>query len=99
MRQKSSPSYIVYNIAYWTGVVLAIACFCLVLAHETSLAPRIGLAGMPLSWVLGIAAILAFLVAEQIAPHEPPEEERWSAETSSAAETSPCKGVEERVSM
>jgi len=49
---------------YWIGVTTTMACFALVLARNTELIWRFEHAGIPLSWLAGVVAILAFLGAE-----------------------------------
>jgi hypothetical protein len=69
----------------WLGVVLTLACFAVVLAGNTELVWRFEHAGMPLSWVLAGAAVLAFLATElcdSTAPL-PGEEEDSSSQLSS----------------
>jgi hypothetical protein len=49
---------------YWIGVTMTLACVAFVLAGNTGLAGRFEHRGFPLSWALGVAAIIAFLAAE-----------------------------------
>jgi hypothetical protein len=53
-----------YAVLYWSGVTMAVACFALVFAGNTLLVWRFEHAGLPLSWVAGAVAILAFMAAE-----------------------------------
>jgi hypothetical protein len=56
-----------YLVFYWLGVALAMGCLGLALAGNG----HSGQAGIPLSWQLGGAAILAFLAAEFGCPETP----------------------------
>ncbi len=49
---------------YWIGVIMALACFALVVAHGTELVGRLERRGFQLSWAFGVAAAIAFLAAE-----------------------------------
>ena len=49
---------------YWLGVTLTLACFAFVMAGNTELVGRFEHRGFPLSWALGLGAVLAFLAAE-----------------------------------
>jgi hypothetical protein len=49
---------------FWIGVILALASFAFVMGHGTELVGRFEHRGLPLSWVFGVAAVLAFLAAE-----------------------------------
>jgi hypothetical protein len=46
------------------GVVLTLACIATIVAGNTELVSRFEHAGLPLSWLLGGAAIVAFLATE-----------------------------------
>lgn len=48
----------------WIGVVLTLTCLAIVLAGNTAAAWRWEHAAVPLSWVLGAGAIIAFLATE-----------------------------------
>jgi len=54
----------IYVAFYWLGVVMALACFAVVLAGNTELLYRFEHRGLPLSWGFAGAAVLAFLAAE-----------------------------------
>jgi hypothetical protein len=73
----------------WIGVVLTLACFAVVTASNTELIWRFEHAGLPLSWVLAGAAVLAFLATEfcDSTASLPSEEEDSSAQFSSEWET------------
>jgi hypothetical protein len=49
---------------YWIGVASSLACFFLVLARNTEFGWRFEHSSVPLSWLAGVVAILAFLAAE-----------------------------------
>jgi hypothetical protein len=51
------------NLAYWAGVVMAVACVATVIADRTV---RMEFAGVPLAWIVGGAAILLIFVHELI---------------------------------
>jgi hypothetical protein len=69
---------------YWIGVALALACFGLVLAGNTEGLWQFEHAQVPLSWLFGGTAILAFLAAEfcHIPGPVPVEEEEEISEFS-----------------
>jgi len=73
----------------WIGVVLTVACFAAVLAGNTALLRQFEPAGVPLSWVLAGAAVLAFLATElcDSASSLPQEPEESSSPFSSEWET------------
>jgi hypothetical protein len=73
----------------WIGVVLTLACFAVVTASNTELIWRFEHAGLPLSWVLAGAAVLAFLATEfcDSTASLPSEEEDSSSQFSSEWET------------
>jgi|HubBroStandDraft_1064217.scaffolds.fasta_scaffold1777600_1 hypothetical protein len=52
------------GLAYWTGVVMVIACIVIVFSEHTPLVREMKLAGLPLVWVAGGVAILSILVHE-----------------------------------
>jgi hypothetical protein len=60
-KQSWTPAITVF---YCVGVAMTLACLALILAGNTDLGWRLEHQGFPLSWVLGSAAILAFLAAE-----------------------------------
>jgi len=49
---------------YWTGVALTLSCLALVLAGNTEFGWAFEHSRSPVSWILGGAAIVAFLVSE-----------------------------------
>ena len=51
-------------VFYWIGVVTTLGCFALVVAGNTALFGRFEHRGFPLSWIVGCAAVLAFLASE-----------------------------------
>ena len=53
-----------YWTCYWIGIVMAGACLFLVLAGDTESLWRFEHVHIPLSWVAGTVAMLAFLMAE-----------------------------------
>jgi len=53
-----------YRFFYWTGILLAMVSLSLVLGRSRALLLSWGSLGIPWSWVAGIAAILAFVIAE-----------------------------------
>jgi len=62
-RKSTAGSYWTTGF-YWIGVVMAIATFALILAGNTDLLWRFEHRGLPLSWAVAGAAVLAFLAAE-----------------------------------
>jgi len=68
---------VIKDTFYWFGVVMSIVCFVLVFARNTELVWRFEHAAVPLSWLAGAVAILAFLAAEysDTAPAIPTETE------------------------
>lgn len=58
-------------------MVMAIACFALAFAGNTALVARFATGGIPLSWMAGAVAIIAFLAYEfdDAAPTIPQETE------------------------
>jgi hypothetical protein len=69
----------------WIGVVLTLTCFATVVAGNTELVSRVEHTGVPLSWVLAGAAIIAFLATEfcDSTASIPLEEEHLNSESSS----------------
>lgn len=66
--------YVPASIFYWIGIVLSIGCLSLVFTGNTETIWRFEHIGIPLSWVAGACAILAFLAFEHLesgAPAEP----------------------------
>ena len=55
-------SYVFYSL----GLVLAVACLVMVLAGNTDLVGRLNHTSVPLSWLLGIGSILAFVAFEYL---------------------------------
>ena len=53
-----------YSTFYWIGIAMAVACVFLILAGNTESLWRFEHARIPLSWVAGAVAMLAFLLAE-----------------------------------
>lgn len=51
-------------VFYWIGVAATLGCFALVVAGNTELFGRFEHRGFPLSWIVGGAAVVAFLAAE-----------------------------------
>ena len=49
---------------YWAGIVLAFVCMGLVLTKNTALVARWEHAPLPLCWIAGIAAMIAFALSE-----------------------------------
>ena len=49
---------------YWIGVIATLGCFALLLAGNTEFAWGFEHRGFPLSWIVGCAAVIAFLAAE-----------------------------------
>jgi hypothetical protein len=49
---------------YWIGIMMAPACFAIVLAGNTDLIYRFEHSGFPLSWMPAGVAMLSFLAAE-----------------------------------
>ena len=64
MLQHRRGSTTIQQRSYWTGVVAVLACIFLILAGNTDFAWRLEHTQLPLSWIAGIVAIVAFLVAE-----------------------------------
>jgi hypothetical protein len=57
---------------FWTGIFLTLACIALVLASNTAVGYRLDHMGLPLPWVLGVGAVLQFVMAEicqRASPH------------------------------
>jgi hypothetical protein len=57
-----------YDIFYWIGVIMALACVGLAFAGNVEAFWRFEHTGFPVSWALGLMAILAFLGAELCPP-------------------------------
>lgn len=49
---------------FWTGIVMTVACFALVLAGNTDLVHPLESASLPLSWAFAAGAIFQFVAAE-----------------------------------
>jgi hypothetical protein len=49
---------------YWIGVALTLGCFALVLAGNTEFGWMFEHSRLPVSWILGGAAVATFLVAD-----------------------------------
>jgi hypothetical protein len=49
---------------YWIGVIMVLACLGLILTGNTDLVWPFEHTGIPLSWMLGGGAVLAFLAFE-----------------------------------
>ena len=49
---------------YWSGIVLALICMGLVFAKNTALVARWERAPLPLCWIAGIGAMVAFALSE-----------------------------------
>jgi len=64
VRRNQSASSVNRYSFYWIGVVMAVACFVLAFASNTALVARFATAGIPLSWMAGAVAIIAFLAYE-----------------------------------
>jgi hypothetical protein len=56
----------IQDVFYWAGVALAFACLLLLLAGNTEIGWRLEHANLPVSWLAGALAILAFLAAEYL---------------------------------
>jgi hypothetical protein len=51
-------------VFYWIGVATTLGCLALIVAGNTELFGPFEHRGLPLSWIAGCVAILAFLAAE-----------------------------------
>jgi threonine/homoserine/homoserine lactone efflux protein len=69
---------------YWIGVALTLACLALIVTGNTELLWRFEHTGLPLSWALAGAAVLAFMAFEfcDSASSLPSEEEDRSSQLS-----------------
>jgi hypothetical protein len=56
----------IQDVFYWAGVAMAIACLMLILVGNTEIGWRLEHTDLPVSWLAGALAILAFLTAEQL---------------------------------
>jgi hypothetical protein len=56
----------IQDVFYWAGVAMAIACLMLILVGNTEIGWRLEHTDLPVSWLAGAFAILAFLAAEQL---------------------------------
>jgi len=61
----------IQQVCYWIGIAFSVACIALVLAGNTSAVSQLEHTRMPLSWLLGILAIVAFMAAEYFDRAEP----------------------------
>jgi hypothetical protein len=66
MATTRQDSLLMQNATYWIGVIMAVACVFLVVAKNTSLVSPLDRGPVPLSWVLGGLAIVAFAVYEHL---------------------------------
>jgi len=64
-----------HSIFFWTGIFLTLSCVALVLLQDTAMIHPVEHSGLPLSCVLGVAAILQFVAAE-ICHHASPNTSR-----------------------
>ena len=62
--RRNSP--LMQDATYWIGVMMAVACVFLVLAKNTTLVSPLDRGSVPLSWVFGGLAIIAFVVYEHL---------------------------------
>jgi hypothetical protein len=51
-------------VFYWIGVATTLGCLALIVAGNTELFGRFEHRGLPLSWIVGCVAVVAFLAAE-----------------------------------
>ena len=51
-------------VFYWIGVATTVGCLALIVAGNTELFGRLEHRGLPLSWIVGCVAVVAFLAAE-----------------------------------
>jgi hypothetical protein len=78
---------------YWFGMAMSVLCIAVAWARNTELVGRFEYANFPLSWALGVIAILAFLASEycdrvspaenrsaQRVPETLPESSVWETE-------------------
>jgi len=75
--QKCSDTF------YWIGITMSVLCIALAVASNTESLSRVQPADFPLSWVAGLAAVLAFLASEYFDPPAPAKvrrARRWSEE-------------------
>jgi hypothetical protein len=62
-RQKTAFT-VIRDVFYWCGVIAALACVALVLSSNTQFGGRFEHAPLPLSWLMGLISIAAFIGAE-----------------------------------
>lgn len=74
---------------YWLGVTMSVLCVTAALARNTELIGRFEHAAFPLSWGVGIVAILAFLVSEYSHPAPPAKNRGGKRELAEAPDTLP----------
>jgi len=56
---------------YWLGTATSVLCISLAWARNTGLVWRFEHTGFPLSWAIGVIAILAFVASEYCHPAPP----------------------------
>jgi hypothetical protein len=64
MSARRSESPFINRTCYWLGMVMTAACLGLIFAGNTEAIWRFEHIGIPLSWVMGALAMLAFLAFE-----------------------------------
>jgi hypothetical protein len=64
MQRNRAAGLVIQDAFYWLGVAFAGACLVLILARNPELVWQSNQTGIPLSWIAGVASILAFLAAE-----------------------------------
>ena len=67
----SKAQTVIQRISYWMGIALSVLCLGLVLAGNTRTVSQLEYAKMPLAWLFGILAIVAFMGAEYLELAEP----------------------------
>jgi len=72
MATRRNWTAVFYMSFYWTGIVMVLACLALILVCNTDLFYRFEHTRFPLSWMVAIMAVLAFLAAELCHPVDTP---------------------------
>lgn len=65
LQQKCTDTF------YWVGITMSVLCIAFAAAGNTELISRLQVGEVPLSWVAGGIAIIAFLASEYFHPPAP----------------------------
>ena len=71
MSRSRTESSVFATICYWFGILLSVGCLALILTGNTEVIWRYEHTGIPVSWVAGMCAILAFLAFEYFESRSP----------------------------